>query len=46
MQKEVVMKNKSLGLYNLIDSEGINKSINNVYYQVGLILIHTLPQKD
>ena len=24
------MKNKSLGLYNLIDSEGINKSINNV----------------
>lgn len=24
------MKNKSLGLYNIIDTEGINKSINNV----------------
>ena len=24
------MKNKSLGLYNIIDEEGINKSINNV----------------
>lgn len=24
------MKNKSLGLYNIIDAEGINKSINNV----------------
>lgn len=24
------MKNKSLGLYNIIDNEGINKSINNV----------------
>ncbi len=24
------MKNKSLGLYNIIDSDGINKSINNV----------------
>lgn len=24
------MKNKSLGLYNIVDTEGINKSINNV----------------
>lgn len=24
------MKNKSLGLYNIVDSEGINKSINNM----------------
>ena len=24
------MKNKSIGLYNIIDDTGINKSINNV----------------
>ena len=29
MQKEVIM-NKSLGIYNIFDTKGINKSIKNV----------------
>ena len=38
------MKNKSLGLYNIIDTEGINKSINNVLSSSNNFNTYTSPK--